>query len=217
MENFDKYEEKGTYHWEKYREDHMYREKTNKIIEYVGEDKKVLDVGCGDGLITEKIGTNNHIVGIDNSDKGIKLARKKCNNVNNLIKTDALDLPFEDKKFDVVVLADVIEHIKEEKRLIKEIARVLKKRGKIIITTPLKREVIEEHHIREYTEEELRESLSSHFEVDSIEIIEEKKFSRKKKIGRFISRFFPDKILPKKVRSRLSKNKTIIYKGDKKC
>lgn len=54
----------------------------------------------------------------------------------NIIKADVLNLPFEDKKFDIIISNQVIEHIKDEGKFIKELARALKDEGKIILNLP---------------------------------------------------------------------------------
>jgi len=54
----------------------------------------------------------------------------------NSVAADALRLPFPDNRFDTVVIAEVIEHVESPFLLLKEIHRVLKEGGKIIITTP---------------------------------------------------------------------------------
>lgn len=49
----------------------------------------------------------------------------------------ALELPIEDNRVDVILCLDPIEHVKEDDKLIKKIYRVLKKDGKVILTTPM--------------------------------------------------------------------------------
>jgi len=48
-----------------------------------------------------------------------------------------LELPIKDNRVDVALCLDLIEHVKEDSRLVKEIPRVLKKDGKVILTTPM--------------------------------------------------------------------------------
>lgn len=218
---FKKYEDKGTYHWEDYEKNSHYREKTDKIVELVGEGKKVLDAGCGDGLITDKIGKNNYVVGIDNSKEAIKLAKQKCSNVDKLKEDNALDLSFKDNTFDVVVLADVIEHIKQEQELLKEMHRVTKKNGEIIITTPLKRKDSllwdPNNHVKEYSTDDLEKSVSNYYNIIDIELIETKGIKDLVRwIGGEVFGFLSKRILPLKIYRKLGKFKTILLKGKKK-
>lgn len=65
-------------------------------------------------------------------------------------------LPFEDESFDCVVSFQVIEHIKQDKALVKEVRRVLRKGGRFVVSTPNKAMSLTRNpwHIREYTAEE---------------------------------------------------------------
>ncbi len=55
----------------------------------------------------------------------------------NSLYASATQLPIEDSQVDVVLCLDLIEHVKEDDKLIKEVSRVLKKDGKVILTTPM--------------------------------------------------------------------------------
>ena len=71
----------------------------------------------------------------------------------------------EDNSYDVVVSFQVIEHIKDDKKYLQEIQRVLKPGGKAIITTPNIKMSLSRNpwHIREYTADELKQLASSIF------------------------------------------------------
>ena len=102
----------------------------------IKKGKKVLDVGCADGLITNQISNGNQVYGIDISENAIKAAKKKYKKINFKVCEAEKKYPFKKEEFDVVFSGDVIEHVPEPVKMIKEINRVLKKNGKIIITTP---------------------------------------------------------------------------------
>jgi 2-polyprenyl-3-methyl-5-hydroxy-6-metoxy-1,4-benzoquinol methylase len=98
-------------------------------------DIKILDLGCGSGLITKKIKNLGYQVnGLDFSEEAIKKAiangidAKICNLDE---KIDALD-----QEYDVVWAGDIIEHVFDPIGLLKEINRVLKSRGILIICIP---------------------------------------------------------------------------------
>lgn len=91
----------------------------------------VLDIGCGGGLLTNYLAQKGHLVtGIDLSESSLSVAR-------NLDKTKSVDyrlanayqLPFQDKRFDVVCAMDILEHVEDPALLIQEASRVLKKGG----------------------------------------------------------------------------------------
>ncbi|MFC1756649.1 class I SAM-dependent methyltransferase [Patescibacteria group bacterium] len=66
---------------------------------------------------------------------------------------DIHDIPFEDKKFDNIVCTEVLEHVKDPQLALKEIYRVLKDGGKVLLTVPQGVEVHEApHHYWKFTE-----------------------------------------------------------------
>ena len=77
-------------------------------------------------------------------------------------------LPFEDESFDCVVSFQVIEHIKRDRELIREVHRVLKKGGRFIVSTPNRAMSLTRNpwHVREYSAEELRALLGDFSSVE---------------------------------------------------
>jgi len=106
------------------------------IFSKIPKDKKVLDLGCNTGLLGKKlIEEKNCIVyGVDYSKEAIKIAKK------NLIKAEIGDLekeiPFKGEKFDRIILADIIEHLKYPEELLIKLKDFLKKDGEIIASIP---------------------------------------------------------------------------------
>lgn len=72
---------------------------------------------------------------------------------------------FADESFDYVISFQVIEHIKRDKDFVKEVSRVLRKGGKFIVSTPNAPMSLTRNpwHIREYTEQQLRDLLAADF------------------------------------------------------
>jgi ubiquinone/menaquinone biosynthesis C-methylase UbiE len=102
-------------------------------------DKVILNIGCSIGWY-EKFATNNNcklVVGIDTDEKAIIRAKESVKKANFML-CSALVLPFQDNYFDIVTIFDVIEHIENntEVTCLKEIKRVLKSDGTLIISTP---------------------------------------------------------------------------------
>lgn len=109
----------------------------NVLTNYVKDYEKVLDLGCGNGRLFE-IFKNKEIeyFGIDNSEKLIGIAKKNIPFINFQI-ADALKLPFPDNYFDKVFSVAVLHHIPSKEfrlQFFKEIKRVLKPKGELILT-----------------------------------------------------------------------------------
>lgn len=110
-------------------------ERGRLISNWIGSGKKVLDLGCRDGALTKFFTKNNTVIGIDVDTNALKQCEKKLK-----IKTYFIDinngLPFEKYSFDTVVMGEVLEHTFSPKYVLKEVYRVLKKRGILIGSVP---------------------------------------------------------------------------------
>lgn len=133
----DFYEEYWLY---RQKEGYIYDEKNvapryQIILSLVRKNKDVLDVGCGEGILSKLLITkSNKVVGVDISRKAVELSRK------NQVEAYVCDienegLPFM-KKFDVIVMAEIIEHLISPRNALKKLEKYLKKEGFIIITFP---------------------------------------------------------------------------------
>lgn len=100
---------------------------------------RVLDVGCGGGVLAEEFAAMGFAVtGIDPSDKSLAVARAHAAATGLHIdyRTGYGDaLPFEDETFDVVYCCDVLEHIQQWDAVIGEMARVLRRHGVLFFDT----------------------------------------------------------------------------------
>lgn len=111
-------------------------ERVPRAVEFVPLCNSLLDVGCENGIIEYFLRNKvRNIYGIDNSKKALKIAKKRGLKTKH-VDFDKERFPFSSNFFDVVTCLDVIEHVKDPKRLLKEIYRVVKKGGKVIIATP---------------------------------------------------------------------------------
>lgn len=104
--------------------------------------KKILDLGCGSGRHLIYLAKKSfEVYGIDIANHGLKIAWKWLERENvkaNLKIGDVYKkLPYKDNFFDAIISVRVINHgrIKEIRKLIKEIERILKPEGLIFITT----------------------------------------------------------------------------------
>ncbi len=92
---------------------------------------KILDIGCGAGLLTNPLAHQGHIVsGIDLSSSSLELARKlDTTKTVDYQVAQAERLPFAENSFDVVSAMDLLEHVNDPALVIKEASRVLKPEG----------------------------------------------------------------------------------------
>lgn len=99
--------------------------------------KKVLEIGCGTGIFTGKIGQSGAaVVGVDISPDFINLAKNKVQAPNITFRIeDVQSLSFPDNEFDTVIGSSVLHHL-ELVPALKEIKRVLKPGGRLVITEP---------------------------------------------------------------------------------
>ena len=102
--------------------DHFKNNKKNNPLSGL----KILDIGCGGGLLSEPFARLGAIVtGIDASDKNIKVAKihaKKSNLKINYICSTPENLSY-DKKFDVILNMEVVEHVQDLNFFMKQSAK----------------------------------------------------------------------------------------------
>ena len=93
-------------------------------------DKRVLDVGCGPGIMTAALAKNNRLVGIDPSLNMLKLAKSDF----GVVQAVGESLPFKNASFDFVVAAETLQHVGETKLFLKELVRVTRAGGFVILS-----------------------------------------------------------------------------------
>lgn len=96
----------------------------------------ILDVGSGEGFTLRKLeekGIGEKLEGVDYSDDAIELAKKVYPTLT-IKKGDIYNLPYKDDSFDVLLCTEVLEHLKDPEKAIKELRRVSKKH--IIFSVP---------------------------------------------------------------------------------
>jgi 2-polyprenyl-3-methyl-5-hydroxy-6-metoxy-1,4-benzoquinol methylase len=107
------------------------------IIKLVADGKnKVLEIGCGNGITLvslKKLGKADFIAGVDIVDLGQKeiLDKFVLGDIEKIEK-----LPFEEKFFDVIICADVLEHLVDPWKVVKNLKKFLKEDGVFIASIP---------------------------------------------------------------------------------
>lgn len=123
----------------RYRLKRRTQEVTNAIKSYSGKNKpRVLDVGTADGLMLNALDNGKSIkvsgsIGLDVATESFK---RNGEHVFEFVQGDALNLPFKDAIFDVVIATAVLEHVLDVNKTIKELNRVLTKNGLCVTSVP---------------------------------------------------------------------------------
>src|SRR3989344_5839871 len=100
--------------------------------------RQILDVGCNSGTFTKQIYNvlpKSKIYGIDISQNAISYAEQKYKNISFSVAW-AEKLPFKENSFDLATCFEVLEHVDEPDKIIREMLRVLRKKGNMIIIVP---------------------------------------------------------------------------------
>ena len=123
-----------------------------------GGIKRVLDVGCYTGFFIDNLQRFGFKTSGVDIQKELMLMVKQNTGLDTRF-ANAEDLPFKDGEFDCVTMLDSLEHVLDDKKAISEAERVTKKGGLIIINLPRDFEEPDDsgEHIREYTEEYIKE------------------------------------------------------------
>lgn len=116
-----------------------YFHSTNHVIfKLIGDEKKILDVGCGTGRLLEELKQKKgcYVVGIEADKEKADVAKMRCDSV---IIEDVEELKeniFDVKYFDVIVFEDTLEHLKNPQIVLEKFRRYLKDDGYVLISIP---------------------------------------------------------------------------------
>jgi 2-polyprenyl-3-methyl-5-hydroxy-6-metoxy-1,4-benzoquinol methylase len=106
-------------------------EKIKRLLDFKKGGLNILDVGCGFGLLGERLSKyKNAVTGLD--------VNENSNKKNfNFIKCDISEnWPVQEKKFDVIICTDVMEHLYDASHIIKQAEKALKEEGFLIVGIP---------------------------------------------------------------------------------
>lgn len=112
-----------------------------KIISELSKGPKILELGCGDGLITPELAKHfDDITAVDGSQTRIERAKERLESVKDKGKVTFILSLFEnfkpDAHFDTIVLSAVLEHVDDPITLLKDCRKWLEKDGYVIIVVP---------------------------------------------------------------------------------
>ena len=142
----------------------------------IRKNLKILDAGCGTGLLAKKLKLFGNVNAIDVSTEAIKFSRQRDLNVK---KASVTKIPFHNNTFDLVTSIDVIYHkeVVTDQKALNEFFRVLKPEGILILRVPANQwlklahdELV--HTKRRYNKKELEKKLiKANFKIEKISYI----------------------------------------------
>ena len=114
----------------------MKEKRIKMVLKLISPNGRVLDIGSRWGDVTNEIySKNSNVIGMELVDDLVKLAKKNFPHLK-FIQGNANKIPFAPISFDSVFIGETIEHVIDQDKVIKEIKRVLKPNGELILTTP---------------------------------------------------------------------------------
>jgi len=132
--------------------------------------KRVLDVACGSGFGLGMLrAAGAWPIGVDYDARTLGDIKRE-HRQSSLVTADAARLPLAPATLDTVVSFETIEHVPDARALVRELRRVLRPGGRLVLSTPnrefgpLSRHTANRFHVREFTAVELRDILADSFE-----------------------------------------------------
>jgi SAM-dependent methyltransferase len=121
---------------------------------------RVLDAGCGSGRTLDDLARYGSVTGVDLSPVAARAARRRG---HDAVVGPVESLPYPEATFDLVTCLDVIEHTPDDRRSLRELARVTKPGGRLVVTVPAHPALWSAHdeanlHYRRYTRRALVEA-----------------------------------------------------------
>lgn len=123
---------------------------------------RILDAGCGTGANLLEYGRLGEVTGVDAFAEAVELCRDR--GLDNVLEAPVEELPFEPGSFDLLFATDVIEHLDDDVRALRELRRVGADDARLVLTVPAydwlwSDHDVSVHHRRRYTADRLRESV----------------------------------------------------------
>ena len=99
---------------------------------------RLLDCGCGSGGYVEALDTLPHIraYGLEFEASKVRRARRRIIASSRVVQGDIQTMPYADNSFDAVLLNEVLEHVPDQNRGLKEVNRVLRPGGRLLVFSP---------------------------------------------------------------------------------
>ncbi|MBX7246917.1 MAG: class I SAM-dependent methyltransferase [Candidatus Sumerlaeaceae bacterium] len=118
---------------------------------------RLVDIGCGTGYLLEDLEKMGVAVGLDFSPVALTYCRQR--NLRNVLRGDAANIPLQSASVDVITALDLVEHIRDDHRLMGEFFRILRPGGMALMSVPAHKSLwsnhdVALHHFRRYEKPE---------------------------------------------------------------
>ncbi len=131
------------------------------------KNKVVLDIACGSGYGTQLMAGNaKQVYGVDIDATTLAYANEHFGATNvTYLQGDGVAIPLDDDSVDIVVSYETIEHIDDYRTFLKEVKRVLRPKGLLLLSTPNDVEYAEGNHfhLHEFTYQQLKKLVGQYF------------------------------------------------------
>lgn len=116
------------------RYEEIQEKKYHLVLENVFKSDRILDLGCGTGMLLGELAKRCKLaVGVDSSRGMLEVAKKRARDFF-LVCADADHLPFHASCFDTVVSVTLLQNVPNPQTTLKEMARVLRPEGRMVVT-----------------------------------------------------------------------------------
>jgi SAM-dependent methyltransferase len=131
----DQYQKESDYWWHRGKRLMLHNAIQMQVARCEGR-AVVVDLGCGTGAFVEEVNRYACGIGVDALPEALRFSRKRGLARLCAADLDNSHLPFSDQSMDVVVLADCLEHVRNDAALLREAVRVLADDGIMVIVVP---------------------------------------------------------------------------------
>ncbi len=126
----------------------------SRLRQYIIQPANILNVGAATGRSSQALSSLGEVVSLEYDPDCVAFVRQQTG--LDVLQGSVLDLPFEENRFDVVCAFDVIEHVQDDQQAVREMIRVCKPGGLVMVSVPMYQMLWSAHdeinqHFRRYT------------------------------------------------------------------
>lgn len=133
------------------------------------DGQALCDLGCGHGMFVLRLKSSHLNYNISALDGSFCRVKYLLDHGINAVQGNVMHTNFQSDSFDLITCMEVLEHVEDVDKTIKEIYRVLKKGGHIWIAVPDGKRCDCDTHVRQFTVNRLASAfLENHFEIENI-------------------------------------------------